>query len=243
MIKYYFKKVKRFFGSIISLIYLRLSIFKSKRRNLNLFRTNKISKIEYELRKDFLKKTEQFGTTDFYQNYPPLKMSGSRNTISRLKTYNLLSKVNKKMTALDIGGNICFFSIYLSKYLKHIDVVEQNKNLTDIGLKLMKYEKIKNVKIYNQDFKKFKSNKKYDLILSLAIHKWVGLTFEKYLNKISCFMHKDTLLLLESHAIYYNDGDYLKDKINNFNFLKIIDSGIVDDHNGISREFYFLKLK
>jgi hypothetical protein len=227
---------------ILKKIFLKINLFVAKRNNYLNYKSKKISKFEFDLRNLFLSKNQQFGVFDFYQNYPPLKISGLRSTISRIAVYKLLQKIDTKMMALDIGGNISFFSIYLSKYLKQVDVVESNEDLTKIGKKLLQFEKIKNVNIYNVDFKNYASSKKYDLILSLAVHNWVGLNFKEYLYKLFKLMHKNSIVLLESHIIYNKKGDFLKEKILSTNLFKIIDFGIIDDHNGKIREFFYLKI-
>ena len=209
--------------------------------NYYYFRKKKIPKFEYKLRKHFLKKFHQFGTNDFYQSYPPLKIRGVRDTICRFKIYGLDKELTKKQVVLDIGGNISFFSAYISRYVSKIDVVEFDKSLTDIGEKLVKKERINNLKIHNIDFKKFYPGYKYDLILSLAIHKWVGMDFKSYLKRIHSFLKEDGKLLLESHGISYYEGDNLEDSLNKIKFFTIIKKDIIDDQQGRIREFFWLK--
>jgi len=202
-----------------------------------------ITKIEHELRKEFLSKIQDFGTDDFYQSYPPLHIPGKRNSLCRYSIYGLDKKLSKNTEMLDIGGNIGFFSLFLSRFVKSIDIVEFNTDLTEIGGKLKKYEKIKNVSINNTDFKIFKSKKKYDIVMSLAIHKWVGMDFDLYLEKIHSHLKKGGLLLLESHIIYYNQGDKILDNLDKNKYFKILEKGRIDDHDGQIRDFYWLKAK
>ena len=211
--------------------------------NRKQYRNGKSTLIEYELRKLFLNSPEQFGVNDFYQNYPPLKISGKRCSLCRFKIYNMEENLNKDMEILDIGGNLSFFSLFLSKYVKNIDVVESNKKLTLIGKKLAEHEKIKNVNITNEDFKEYFVSKKYDMVMSLAIHRWVGLDFQEYLKKIHSFLRKDGLLLIESHVIYANSGDYILPSLKKSKLFTVIEEGIIDDFEGKHREFYWLKRK
>jgi hypothetical protein len=228
---------------IIKRIYRKLENKGSFLKNDYLYKKGLISDVEYLLRKDFLKEVEQFGVTDFYQNYPPLKISGKRNTLCRFKMYGLKEKLNKNWEVLDIGGNIGFFSLYLSRFVKAIDIVEQNKNLTDIGQKLADHEGITNVNIMNLDFKKYSAKKKYNMIMSLAIHKWVGLEFDEYLKRIHTLLEKGGLLLMESHIIYNNKGDYIGPLLEESSLFEIVDRGEIDDHNGQYREFFWLRAK
>jgi len=202
---------------------------------------NLISDIEYELRKAFLKEVEQFGVNDFYQNYPPLKISGKRCSLCRYKVYEMEDKLEKNFEVLDIGGNIGFFSLFLSRFVKSIDLVEQNNHLTDIGKRLAEYEKVDNVNILNEDFKIFESQKKYDLVMSLAIHRWVGLDFQEYFNRIHKFLKKGGLLLVESHVIYNKGGDRIESLLAKNKNYKIIEKGEIDDHDGKFREFFWLR--
>lgn len=211
--------------------------------NKNQYRRGLISDIEFQLRKDFLKEVEQFGTNDFYQSYPPLKISGKRDTLCRFKVYGLGDKLNSGDDVLDIGGNIGFFSLYLSRYVKSVDLVEENSNLTEIGRRLADHENITNLKIINNDFKKYIPNKKYDLIMSLAIHKWVGLEFDEYLKKIHSFLKKKGKLLLESHIIYEGKGDYTESLLKENQLFEILEKGAIDDHEGQYREFFWLRAK
>ena len=228
---------------IIKNTYNKLNNYVAKLANKSMYKRGLISEIEYELRNEFLDEVEQFGTDDFYQNYPPLKISGKRNSISRFKVYGMDRMLKKNYEILDIGGNIGFFSLYLSRFVKSIDLVEQNSHLTNIGKKLAEYENIENVKIINEDFKKFKTTRKYDLIMSLAIHRWVGTSLDKYLEKIHSHLKKEGLLLMESHIIYCNEGDYLLPKLEKNEKFEIIDKGDIDDHDGKYREFFWLKAK
>jgi 2-polyprenyl-3-methyl-5-hydroxy-6-metoxy-1,4-benzoquinol methylase len=211
--------------------------------NKNQYKRGLITEIEYELRKDFLREVEQFGTNDFYQNYPPLKISGKRNTLCRYQIYGLDEKVNREDTVLDIGGNIGFFSLYLSRYVKSIDLVEQNTHLTDIGQRLAEHQGITNVNIVNEDFKKYIPSKKYDLVMSLAIHKWVGLEFDEYLDRIHALLNKNGKVLIESHIIYQNKGDYIEPLLKKNQKFEIVEKGVIDDHDGQYREFFWLKSK
>jgi 2-polyprenyl-3-methyl-5-hydroxy-6-metoxy-1,4-benzoquinol methylase len=228
---------------LLKKIFLKLDNYASKLANRSMFKRGLISDIEYELRNRFLSEVEQFGTNDFYQNYPPLKISGKRNTLCRYAIYGMEKRLSRDFKVLDIGGNIGFFSLYLSKYVKSIDIVEQNSNLTDIGKRLAEYEKIKNVNIFNQDFKEFQKEEKYDFVMSLAIHKWVGMEFEDYLSKVHSHLKVSGLLLVESHIIYGNDGDYILPKLEKMKEFDIVQKGEIDDHDGKYREFFWLKAK
>lgn len=79
--------------------------------------------------------------------------------------------------------------------------MEYNSKLTKISEKLKNYLKIENVNIINEDFRKFKTDKKYDIIFSFAIHRWINTTPKKYFKLIDEKTKKNTLIFLESHNI------------------------------------------
>jgi protein-L-isoaspartate O-methyltransferase len=144
---------------------------------------------------------------------------------------------------LDIGGNTGFFSAYLSRFVKKVDIVEYNKNYVSICKRLLSYEKINNITVFNESFVTFSSKYKYDIILSLAIHKWINMNFEDYLKKISYLLKKNGLLLLESHDVRNLSEKKLLKNLKNNNYFDIVFYDQVDDQNGIIRDFYWLKKK
>lgn len=209
--------------------------------NRHKYRRNMITEFEYSLRRQFLKTNQQFGTTDFYQNYPPLMISGKRDSLCRFRMYGLSERINSNTTLLDIGGNIGFFSAYVSQFVKHVDIVEQNKSLTQVCKQLLNHQAIENVDVYNADFKAFTPNKEYDMVFSLAIHKWVGLDFQDYLKKIHSYLKTDGLLLMESHLLFSLQGEDLEPDIKKCDSFELIEKDQIDDHEGGIREFFWLK--
>lgn len=227
----------------IKKFYYKVNNYVAKLKNEYIYKQGLISDIEYELRKEFLEKIEQFGTDNFYQNYPPLKISGKRDSLCRYKVYGLDRRLKDSDCILDIGGNIGFFSIFLSKFVKSVDIVERNKNLTDIGKKLLEYENITNVKFKNLDFKVYDSKKRYDLIMSLAIHRWAGLEIHEYLGKVRRLLKEGGSLLIESHIIYARGGDKMSSIFRENELFEVVEEGAIDDHEGQYREFFWLKPK
>jgi cyclopropane fatty-acyl-phospholipid synthase-like methyltransferase len=186
---------------------------------------------------------QQFGTTDFYQNYPPLMISGKRDTLCRFNAYKLYEKVNYETTLLDIGGNIGFFSAYIAQFAKQIDIIEQNTNLTNVCKQLLAHEAINNVSVFNVDFKEFIPQNKYDIVMSLAVHKWVGLDFQEYLKKIHSVLKEGGFLLIESHLLFMLQGEDLESDLKGCEIFEMIEKGLIDDHEGTLREFFWLKAK
>lgn len=208
-------------------------------KNYLLYITWRIKEIEYKLKRKVLIKKERFWDNNFYQSYPPLNFKWDRDTLKRFKTYELESYIDKDKEILDIWWNLCFFSLYTSRFVKSIDIVEYNQNLAEIWKDLRDYEKIKNVEIFNMDFKKFNTEKKYDIIFSFAIHMWVWLPFREYLEKIHFLLKDDWILFLESQDL---NSDPFEENLNLikdlFHFEKIKDS---NDHENNIRKIAILK--
>lgn len=69
-------------------LYVWHIMFLERSRNYFLYKNKKIKRIQYELKKMYLKSTEDFGREEFYQSYPYL-FYGQRPTLSRIKIYGL----------------------------------------------------------------------------------------------------------------------------------------------------------
>ncbi|MFP4555865.1 MAG: class I SAM-dependent methyltransferase [Bacteroidales bacterium] len=231
----------KYLSFLIRVLVAKVDILFALHLNRHKYNKNMITEFEYSLRRQFLKTNQQFGTTDFYQNYPPLMISGKRDSLCRFAMYGLSQKVNSNTMLLDIGGNIGFFSAYISQFVKQVDIVEQNKSLTQVCKQLLKHQAISNVDVYNADFKEFTPNKKYDIVFSLAIHKWVELDFQEYLNKIRTYLNTGGLLLMESHLLFSLQGEDLEPQLKRCEHFELVEKGQIDDHEGAIREFFWLK--
>ena len=214
-----------------------------KRTFLRLFLAHKkkqTTKFEYEIMKEFLLSSQEFGGSYIYQTHPKINLKGERPTIGRYKIYNLEKYLKKDMEILDVGGNIGFFSLFVSNKVKHVDVVEHNPALMKICEKVKNKLKIENLTTYSQDIKKYQPDKKYDLIFSFAIHKWVGLELNEYIKLLFNLLKKDGIILIESHTLNRRT-DGLEEFLKNNEDIKILEKGITDDHHGNLRKFFYIK--
>ncbi len=234
-----FEKIAMWLKHYIVFYYIKLE-------NVYLKKIGHISALEYKIRSMFLAWVETKWYYYPYQSYPPLNIRWQRSSASRVWNYGLLKYVDKNKTVLDIWGNVGFLSLYLSKFAKHIDIVEYAKYAAEIWKYLQKEENIKNVTIINWDFGKYKTDKKYDLIMSFAVHWWVWIEFNNYMQKISDLMTEDGTFIIESHFIYkwisrsWDDSD-LQKQIEKTWLFQIIDSGISDDDFWVMRDFFVLQ--
>ena len=234
------KDINLIYNKIINTFRFIQNIYE-KIKNKTLYILNIRNEFHYKLRKKILNDKEQFWINNFYQSYPPLNIAWDRNTIKRFDNYELNSFLDKNKEVLDIWGNLWFFSLYTSKFVKNIDIIEYNNNLCYYWNKVKDYENIKNVNIINWDFKKFNTDKKYDVIFSFAIHMWVWLKFENYLEKIHWLLKNNWYLFIESQDLNIdNFEDNIKKITNIYDILKIKDS---NDHWKIKRKIAILKKK
>ena len=204
------------------------------------FKKGIIDEYHFEIKRDWVSKEKQFGTWEyFYQTHPQLEIKGVRPTLSRLNNYGLFEYVDNKSTLLDIGCNSCFLSCYISNKVSKIFAVELDDSLYRLALKTVDYLGINNIELFNSDIKNYEIPEKVDLVMSFAIHRWVGIGLNEYIDLLTKFKKEDGLILIESHPDN-DDRSSLEEAIIKSN-LRIINKGITDDHLGSIRSFYYLK--
>ena len=158
----------------------------------------------------------------FYQGLDEINIKGSRSSEKRFKEYNLTKYLSKNKTALDIGSNCGFFSIFISKYVQHITGVEINPYLVAIANDTKQYLGIVNTTFISSTIEDFKANDKFDIIFSLANDSTIDdntkFNFKEYVNKIKNLLNNDGILIFESQAVDSMIPEQFKQK---FNFLKL----------------------
>ncbi len=181
-----------------------------------------------------------FGRKEYYQSYEALNIKGQRPTERRFVEYNLKKYLNKNQSVIDIGCNVGFFSLYISDYVKEIFGIDNNPILIDIANKTRDYVKKFNTTFSINDFHIFKTDKKYDVVLSFAVHLWVNMSFEEYAFKFMS-LTKD-IIVIESHDPDKEDIDW-SDKKRYFtnNGFTEVDNGSIKDDDKIFRLFSIFK--
>ena len=99
-----------------------------------------------------------------------------------------------------------------SKYVKHVDAFDNKFGNVLTGKIAKAYLGIKNMNIKRKEIEKFKTNRKYDIIYSFAIHHWIPLEFEDYIKKLKSLSKKEGIIFLESHNLNNKDKDFEKKK-------------------------------
>lgn len=196
----------------------------AKIKNFYLFKKGRITLLEYTLRKKLLAGNEMFWDNNFYQSYPPLSFHWERDSTLRVKSYKFKKYLSKNHEVLDVWGNLWFFALYIANMVKHIEVIEYSQTLVEIWNTLKEHEKIKNVSIIQWDFTYFESQKKYDIILSFAVHKWINMSFEDYITKLLSLLQHDGIIFLESQNLEIDPfEENLKQVQENLEIIEMID--------------------
>lgn len=213
----------------------------AKIKNFYLFKKGRRTLLEYTLRKKLLAGNEIFWDNNFYQSYPPLSFHWERDSLLRVKNFKLEKYLHPNHILLDIGGNLWFFSLYISHMVQHIDVIEYSQTLVEIWNILKEHEKIKNVSINQWDFTDFESQKKYDIILSFAVHKWINMSFEDYITKLLSLLQSDGIIFLESQNLEIDPFEEHLMKVQDL--LEIIEMIDIHEPGGYARKWAICKQK
>jgi len=218
-----------------------LMLIRARIKNYVRYKRGERKEDSYLLHKMFLSEKQRFGVVLFYQSYPPLNISGLRDTLSRYNHYGLDKILKKDMDVLDIGSNTGFFSIFIANKIRHIDLLEYNESLTKIASFLSKKEGKNNVKCICEDFKKFKPEKKYDLIFSFAVHGAIGIDLKEYLEKVKSYLKPNGMILIESHSLKWDENSDIALAIKKDSSFEILKKGTIDDHLGAIRQFFLVR--
>lgn len=137
----------------------------------------------------------------FYQSLEELGLKGKRNTIKRFEKYDMKKILKPNHAVLDIGCNTGFFSMSVARYVKEVDAID-NKKINIIQGRLAKKQlNIKNLNLIRGRFETYKTTKKYDVILSFAVHHWVKMSLDDYIKKIKGLLKQKGILVFESHNL------------------------------------------
>ena len=115
---------------------------------------------------------------------------------------------------LDIGCNNGFLALKVAQNSGHVDALELNPHLINIGKDVKEFLGISNIDFIVDDFQRFDPGKSYDVVLSLANHLTgdgnLSLAFRAYMEKIHGLLNNDGLVAFESHAYEANDPKFME---------------------------------
>ena len=165
-------------------------------RSKNCSKKSGVDKLKEEIYL-ILGKDQDFGRGQFYQSLEEIGVKGQRPTEKRIEIYGLKDLVKGKCV-FDIGCNCGFMDLRLALDAKYVHGIEYNAGLIRIAEKVKKHLKRENVSFEVGDFKEYKVKQKYDIILSFAVHYWIGLPIDEYCQKVVSMLCEGGYLIFES---------------------------------------------
>lgn len=163
------------------------------------------------------------GNFNKYQTFDELGIkNGERSTEERFKKYCLGKILQADHDVLDIGCNVGFLSLYVGNFVKSVTGIDVNKTLIDVANAAQAALVRPHCTFRNKSAENFKPDHKYDVILSLAVHRYLKIGFKDYGQRLWEMLKNDGLLVIETHNIFDTDLD-IKDKIK-----KLVDIGFED---------------
>ena len=199
------------------------------------------------LREWIFKESKKIYGFEYYQSFPMLGINGNRQTDLRIEQYGLKELLNKKMDVLDIGCHIGFMDMEIASLVRNVTGIEIYKPVSQLSKSIARKLNIYNATFICADFKEWESisRRKYDLILSFANYRWLGLNPQEYVTKIDSLIKHGGYVFFEGHDIMsFSDeqkeyGDYI-DAFINFGFSRI-KSGYSNDQESVKRIWTLLQ--
>ena len=166
-------------------------------------------RIRDKIVEDYFSKNNAFGEKEFYQRYPSLGIPGTRPTEVRLEYYGLVDVLSIEQNILDIGCNCGFFDMEISKHVNSITALEYDSSMSEFSARTAALLGIFNIDFIPGDFNQWylENNCSFDVILSFAVHIWIGMDPETYADAICGMMSSGGFLLFESQD-YRNDKKF-----------------------------------
>lgn len=193
----------------------------------------------------FARNQQAFGRRgELYQAHESWKLPGQRPTLSRIASYNLRKWISSEDHILDIGCNIGCFGIETSMLAASYTGFDNNPDLIAIATRLAKHKHADNCTFTTCSFDQFRAgnNKKFDLIFSFAVHVWIGIPMQAYIEQLKNMLASGGTVIIESNNLDTNDSDFMK---NMELFLKagfmLLYQGELKDDGVIRRAFCVFK--
>lgn len=185
-----------------------------------------------------------FGKIEFYQSMETVGIIGQRPSLYRIYKYGLDKILDCEKTVLDIGCNSGFLDLSIAPLVKSVTGIEYDSPLVQIGEKVKEYLNRDNCLFVNMDFKNWNSlnENKYDIILSLAVHHWIGLTADEYVEILDSILQNGGYLCLESHNSETTDDVF--EKMGSIMFGKgyqTVNQGSIQDDGLTKRKYVLLR--
>lgn len=211
-------------------------------QNRELFQEN--ARACLEIAELFYLNKQQFGEGNFYQSYDRMGIIGQRPTRERIKKYRILNFAERQDRVLDIGCNCGFFDLQLAEHVNQIVGIDINKTLIEIAQKTKKIVNDQKCFFLAGDFKTFKSEDKFHIIMAYAVIYWIHMGMEQFVDKIDGLLEHGGYLVLESHSVYSEVRlNVYREYVRCFcrQGYSLWSDGLIKDDGKIEREFCILR--
>jgi tetratricopeptide (TPR) repeat protein len=135
-----------------------------------------------------------------YQAYEPLRIPGHRPAQERYGIYRLDEVLQENSQVLDIGCNAGFLSLLCAQTVAHVDAFDIEASLVAIGERVRRHLELQNVHFSTCGFHDFKTDRRYDLIFSFAVHHWIGLPMSQYAARLDQLLAPGGVIVFESQG-------------------------------------------
>lgn len=187
------------------------------------------------------------GALRLYQGDDELGLSGKRNTLHRWSVYGLENVLTGSEKALEIGCNVGLFSRKIAQYVAHLDAFDANNSYIDIARLVATHTGCNNIRFFTDRLPGINLEKRYNFIVSCAIHGWSNMNFADYCRFLFAHVKPNGLILMESHEILC-EKDWPQKKTFLEKYAEILAKGLIDDvdhsiYQSEIREFLILRPK
>ena len=187
-----------------------------------------------------------YGNGYFYQSFERIGLSGLRNTEMRVNSLGL-NNLLKGKSILDIGTNTGFLLMQTNLSFLNCVAIDWDLSSILVAKECQRNLEIKNIIFFQKNFFDFHTEKKFDVVMSLANHTTYdgGIkNYIEYFEHTKKFLNKNGIMIFESHHPEIENDNDLKIILE---FLKksfeITYSGIYKFNNYADdkRKFFILK--
>ena len=192
----------------------------------------------------FSRQPQAFGRGEFYQGHEDWNLPGQRPTLARLQAYGLEDMLPPRANVLDIGCNIGLMGLALSPAIHQYQGIDINPALIKIARLLAQGRGVNNCNYDTLSFHDFIADQpaaQYDVVLSFAVHVWIGLPMPEYARLVAGLLRPQGLLVVESNNLATNDTQFFA-SLQAFldTGLSLRKQGMLKDDGVIERGFFIL---
>ena len=165
---------------------------------------------------DYLKTTQWFGGSSWYQGSPELGIKGARKNAERIARYNVDKYLDKESEILDIGCNCGFFDIELARWVKHVKGIDIERKYIELANKVRSFRNVENVSFIEGNFMDIRE--RFDAVFSLGVHNYIfegGISKGNYIKKMKELTKNKGYVFFESHGLN-SDGTQFVELCNMF---------------------------